>query len=50
VMVNYHPLGVSKFGVFNFNTSYATEWKVGFELVVDGVKEWEFTWTATKRL
>ncbi|CZR58549.1 uncharacterized protein PAC_08441 [Phialocephala subalpina] len=50
VMIKYHPFGVSKFGVFNFDTSNATQWKVEFELVVDGVKEWEYVWTAERRV
>ena len=48
VMVKSHPYGVSKFGVFNFDTSDELIWKVGFELVVDGIKEWEYVWTAVK--
>lgn len=49
-MIKVHPAGFSKFGVFGFDTSDPTKWKVDFELIVDGVKEWEYVWTAKRRL
>ena len=48
-MIYSHPYGVSKFGVFDFDTSDEKVWKVGFGLVVDGVKVWEYEWSAERR-
>ncbi|PVH74694.1 PhoD-like phosphatase [Cadophora sp. DSE1049] len=49
IMVYSHPYGVSKFGVFDFDTTDATVWRVGFGLVVDGVRVWEYEWSAERR-
>lgn len=43
VMVYSHPWGNSKFGIFEWDTRSDDrgEWRMKFELVVDGVKVWE---------
>jgi alkaline phosphatase D len=41
--INYHHEGLSKFGSFTFDTSDPRVWKMGFELIVDGVKVWNYT-------
>ncbi|KAL2065940.1 hypothetical protein VTL71DRAFT_3610 [Oculimacula yallundae] len=50
IMIHSHAHGVSKFGVFNFNTRDEKFWRVGFGLVVDGVMAWEYEWTAQRNL
>ncbi|KAH0265595.1 Metallo-dependent phosphatase, partial [Aureobasidium melanogenum] len=40
VAIYHHPWGISKFGALHFDTSHQDEWKVKFELIVDGRKVW----------
>jgi len=36
------PQGSSKFGQFSFDSSDEQTWIIGFELVVDGAKAWDY--------
>ncbi|KAL0939822.1 alkaline phosphatase family protein [Colletotrichum truncatum] len=45
VSVHSHPWGNSKFGVVFFDTSRQDRLQVDFDLVVDGEKTWNYTWT-----
>ncbi|EQB48873.1 PhoD-like phosphatase [Colletotrichum gloeosporioides Cg-14] len=45
VSVHSHPWGSSKFGVVSFDTSEDDRLVVDYDLVVQGQKTWNYTWT-----
>ncbi|KAF4415293.1 Alkaline phosphatase D [Fusarium acutatum] len=46
VSIYSHPWGSSKFGKVTFDTTQAGRLLVHYDLVVDGVKVWEYDWEA----
>ncbi|KAF5542392.1 alkaline phosphatase D [Fusarium napiforme] len=48
VSIYSHPWGSSKFGKVTFDTSQAGRLLVHYDLVVDGVKAWEYDWAAER--
>lgn len=48
VSIYSHPWGSSKFGKVTFDTSEAGRLLVHYDLVVDGVKVWEYDWEAQR--
>ncbi|KAF5606194.1 alkaline phosphatase D [Fusarium subglutinans] len=43
-----HPWGSSKFGKVTFDTTQADRLHVHYDLVVDGIKVWEYDWEAQR--
>lgn len=48
VSIYSHPWGTSKFGKVTFDTSQAGGLLVHYDLVVDGIKVWEYDWEAQR--
>ncbi|CVK85096.1 uncharacterized protein FMAN_02010 [Fusarium mangiferae] len=48
VSIYSHPWGTSKFGKVTFDTSQSGRLLVHYDLVIDGVKIWEYDWEARR--
>ncbi|KAF4444510.1 alkaline phosphatase d [Fusarium austroafricanum] len=48
ISIHSHPWGTSKFGRVTFDTTEENRFQVHYDLIVDGLKVWEYDWEVKK--